>query len=260
MKWSSLYVAMGIGTALLFSPSWISTALTIAFILLALWKPKEAVFALLLYFPARPFIQTLQPDLKFIGDLTLVALLIRTAWDYRGRWRAFVKFTWYEYAFFAFLAVGAWAGSRLPTLDSHAILFQLRAFLITYAFYFIVRRLAIQREDVTRFLWITLGMATLVALHGLLEKLSLRELFLPESWSNRVIRANNASRIYGMLDNPNSLALYLSFGLGAGLALWRKVEPKWRWWIGIALCVIAGAWLLTYSRGTWIGVLLAVIV
>ena len=64
-----------------------------------------------------------------------------------------------------------------------------------------------------------------MSLHGLVEKLSLRQLLLPEEWKYKVLSATNAVRIYGLTGNPNSLALSLFFGI-IGIVYLQHVTSK----------------------------------
>ncbi|MDS8798250.1 hypothetical protein RLK21_00570, partial [Streptococcus pneumoniae] len=51
----------------------------------------------------------------------------------------------------------------------------------------------------------------MVIIQAITEKLSIRNMFLPESWEAMALSAKNRVRIYGMLGNPNVLGIYLMF-------------------------------------------------
>ena len=93
----------------------------------------------------------------------------------------------------------------------------------------------------------------IVSIHGLIEKLSMRQLLLPDVWKYKTLSATNAVRIYGLPGNPNSLALLLFFAIIAVFFL-KSVygKEKHRLFLNINLVLFLGVFILTYSRGTWI--------
>jgi O-antigen ligase len=68
-----------------------------------------------------------------------------------------------------------------------------------------------------------------------------------------LITAEGIGRVRGFYGSPNNLALYLGriLPLVVTIAVWGKAGRR-RWFYGIALVLMAGALLLTYSRGAWI--------
>lgn len=238
--------------ALLVPSTKIAYGVTLLLALFAFMLPKQAILFLLMYFPVRSFLVEVNPGLKLIGDVVIVVAFLRVVWDARSNPKSLFSFAVYEWAFIAFLLVGS-IGAYLNDVYIAAIVFQLRAFAITFLLVYIVKRLEITKADIRNFLILTVVMAVVLALQGLVEKLSMRSLLMPENWVNRQLSPNNASRIYGLANNPNVLAVY--FTIAGILAYYLKKlvqKTSVQWLLNIALVLLAGAWILTYSRGTWI--------
>jgi putative inorganic carbon (hco3(-)) transporter len=229
--------------------------------LYALISPKNGLLMLLLYFPTRPFLIEINPSLKMAGDLIILAAFASVAFAAirSGNWRSLFKFQIFEWAFFGFLLVGA-VSAYITGVPIGVIVFQLRAFVITYIVYYVVKRLDITKEDILKFLWTTFLMAILLSLHGLVEKMSLRSYLMPEKWVGRSLSYNNRVRIYGLIDNPNVLAVYLSMAVMLTIYLKQFYAGKTKLILNIGMILMLGVITLTYSRGTWIGFIIALAV
>ncbi len=122
-----------------------------------------------------------------------------------------------------------------------------------YLLYYTVSRMLLPEGWFQRLAWVTVWTSLIVSLHGLIEKLSMRQLLLPDVWKYKTLSATNFVRIYGLPGNPNSLALLLLFGILAVLFLQSIYKnEKYRWFLTINLVLFLGVFILTYSRGTWI--------
>jgi len=224
-------------------------------------SPKNGILLLLLYFPTRPFLIEINPSLKIAGDLIILAAFANVAWiAIRNKdFKSLFQFQIFEWAFFGFLAVGA-ISAFITGVDLGSIIFQIRAFVITYLVYFVVKRLDITKEDILKFLWTTFVMAIVLSLHGLVEKMSLRSYLMPEKWVGRSLSYNNRVRIYGLIDNPNVLSVYLSLAVMLTIYLKQLVASKTKLILTIGIILMLGVITLTYSRGTWIGFVIALAV
>jgi putative inorganic carbon (HCO3(-)) transporter len=60
-------------------------------------------------------------------------------------------------------------------------------------------------------------------------------------------------RLTGTLVHPNSLAMYVTFLLVPGVALWPRVSRTWRIPFAALLLLAAGLLLTTYTRAAWLG-------
>ncbi|MEZ7172907.1 O-antigen ligase family protein [Sporosarcina sp. OR05] len=246
-----------LAVALVIPNTLIAYAITLLLALAALLKPKQGILFLLIYFPLRSFLIEVNPALKLIGDLIIVFAFLRVVWDARKDWKSIFRFEVFEWAFIAFILLGV-ISAFLSDVMTTAIIFQIRAFVIMFLLLYIVKRLDITKQDILNFLYVTLFVTVVLIVQGLVEKMSLRTALMPESWVNRQLSANNRSRIYGLVNNPNVLAVYFTF---TGLLIYylKTMLPKskWQWVLNIILVVLAGTWILTYSRGTWIAFAIA---
>jgi putative inorganic carbon (HCO3(-)) transporter len=221
-------------------------------------RPKEGLLFLLTYFPTRAFLIEMCPSLKITGDLVAVAAFLRMVWDQRNDWKKMFQFSLFEWGFFLFILTGCVA-ALITGVSLGAIILQVRAFVITYLIFYTVKRLSIEKEDIHRFLWITFTMSMILSIQGIVEKVSLRTMLMPQAWVERYISPTNRMRIYGLINNPNVLAVYLTIAFICTLYLSTHVTKRMKWFLLICSVVIMGVWSLTYSRGTAIGLAIGLI-
>ncbi|MGD7043314.1 O-antigen ligase family protein [Jeotgalibacillus proteolyticus] len=234
-----------------FSYSIVGWIITLVFGILAFLRPVYGVTLLFIYLPIRPFLIEYNPAMRAIADLIIFVLMIKVLWNGRKSPKDLVDFKVWEYAFFAFLLVGA-VSAYLTGVSLVAIVFQLRSFVSFYLVYYVVRRLSIKKEDIVRLAWSLVFISIILIIQGIVEKLSVRSAFLPLAWEQLPLSAKNRIRIYGMLGNPNVFGIFLSFAFALFLYIRRFVQGKAVWGLNIMLALTAGLLILTYSRGTWI--------
>lgn len=244
---------------IIFDHSIVGYLITLGFAVYAFISPKNGLLLLFLYYTIRPFIIEFNPALKLVGDFAILLLLLKVLYTTRNDWKSWFRFSLFEYGYFAFLAVGV-ISAFLTGVTLEGIILQLRAFVLFYLVYYIAKRINITKEDVNKFLWTILMITLLLCIHGLIEKLSLRGWLLPESWANMPLSAVNRIRIYGLLGNPNSLGIFLSIVLVPILYLRSHLTGKMVWFMNISLVIMMGVWFMTYSRGTWIAIVVAIAV
>lgn len=244
----------------MFLPKMIGLVIVTAiFAVFSFLKPKQALLLLLLYVPIRPILIEMNSSLKLIGDVITFIVLFRVLLDTRKEWKSWFQFHLFEWGFFAFLIIGSFVG-LLMKVSPGSVIFQLRTFLIMYLLYFIVSRMKVEKKDFIDFAWVTIFVGFLISIHGIIEKLSLRQFLLPEAWSQKTLSATNIVRIYGMTGNPNSLAIFIGFAIVCVLYLLFEVKSTQRKLLHIALVLFSGILLLTYSRGTWIAFIVGLII
>jgi len=248
-------IFLPIAIVLLLLGAFIENNFIIAVIILAIFlytfmKYKEGLLLLFVYFPLRPTLIELNPSLKVIGDLMILALLLRVAFMYRREWKSLFRFQVFEVAFFIFLLIGAISAYVVSDVQVSAIIFQIRAFLLMYFVFYIVKRIEVTKEDLIRLCWTVLVMVLLIGLHGIIEKISLRTLLLPEAWVEMPLSSVNRIRIYGLLGNPNSLALFMSFSII--FLLYLREQISHRLIVNLVLLLSFSILVMTYSRGTWL--------
>lgn len=250
-----LYISIPLLAIALLLPSK-ATGLAVAaiFAIYTFVLPKNGLLLLLLYFPTRPFLIEINPSLKIVGDLIILAAFARVVLTHikKKEIKEIFQLHIFEWAFVLFCVVGA-VSAFITGVSVSAIIFQLRAFFITYLIYYAVKRLDITKQDISKFLWTTFIVAITLCIHGIIEKLSIRTMLMPERWTQRALSYNNRVRIYGLIDNPNVLAVYLSMAFVLTLYLKQFIIGKMNWLINIGLVLMFGVITLTYSRGAWIG-------
>ena len=241
-----------IGVALFLPTSITLVATSLFFALFAFFKPQQSLLFLVVYVSIRPLLVEVNPGLKLIGDLITVIAFGKLVLSSGRDWKSLFSFKWFEWAFFAFLIFGSVSGLMQNVLPA-SVLFQIRTFIIMYLLYYIVSRMLLPEGWYRRLAWVTVWTGFIVSIHGLIEKLSMRQLLLPDVWKYKTLSATNAVRIYGLPGNPNSLALLLFFAILAVFFL-KSVygKEKHRLFLNINLVLFLGVFILTYSRGTWI--------
>ncbi|MGG4013024.1 O-antigen ligase family protein [Bacillus smithii] len=253
-----LVMVLFVLVALFFPNSMIGLAVSLIVAALAFIRPKDGLLFLLIYFPTRAFLIEINPSLKIAGDLIAIAAFLRAVWDQRNDWKKMFQFSLFEWGFFLFILIGC-VSALITGVSVGAIIFQVRAFAITYLIFYTVKRLSIEKEDIHRFLWITFTMSMILSVQGIVEKVSLRTLLMPETWVERYISPTNQQRIYGLINNPNVLAVYLTLAFICTLYLSTLVSKRTKLFLLIGSVVMMGVWILTYSRGTAIGLAVGLI-
>ena len=248
-----ILVALAVIVIALFLPTSIALiASSLFFALFAFLRPQQSLLFLVVYVSIRPFLLEVNTGLKLIGDLITLVAFAKLVLSSGRQWKSLFTFKWFEWAFFAFLLFGSVIGLTQGVLLT-SVIFQLRTFIIMYLLYYTVSRMLLSENWLKQFAWITVWTSLIVSIHGIIEKLSMRTLLLPDVWKYKTLSATNSVRIYGLTGNPNSLGLLLLFGIIAILFLqYIYKSEKYKWFLMINLVLFLGTFIMTYSRGTWI--------
>ena len=252
-EWFEILGAMLVlAASTLLPPQIAQIATALFFVLFAFFKPFQSLVVLVPYVIFRSLLIELNPGLKLIGDLITVVVLFRLFLFNVKRFKTWFHFKPFEYLYFAFLIFGAAIGYK-NGVSLGAIVFQLRTFGVMYLLYYILSRSELPKNFLVKLAWVTVLSGTMIFIQGIVEKLSMRQLLMPEVWTKKVLSSTNFVRIYGMLNNPNSLALVLFFAICAVFFLrWVYKDNQFKWTLRIAQVAFFGMLLLTLSRGTWI--------
>ncbi|MBM7571364.1 O-antigen ligase family protein [Aquibacillus albus] len=244
---------LGIGLIL---PPFIALGLSTAFFAgIAWWKPKWVIPLLIIYFPFRPFLVEINEGLKYAGDLAifLLVLVFLLSAIRKKQWKSIFQLEIYEWAYILFCVVGAIA-ALITGVSLTAIIFQLRKFLTMYLLFYAVKRLGWNKQDLILNAKVIVGVGIVQSLHGYIEKLSQRNWLLPQAWEEMFVSPANADRIYGLIGNPNSMGMFMVVAIAATFMLLRVTKQN-IWYVPLAMFI--GTMLLTFSRGTLLGVLVA---
>lgn len=232
---------------------------TALFAVIAIINPKYAILALIVYFPIRPFLVEVNLGFRWAGDITIIFMLLNIVFMYRKNLLSLFKLRIFEWSYLVFCLFGA-AIAFNTGVSLAAIVFQVRAFLILFILFYIVKRINITKEDIQNFAWTSIATAIVVSGHGIIERISLRQWLLPEGWINQYISPTNIMRIYGLTGNPNSLALYITMVMILCLYLLPDLTGRAKIFAYSVLSLFSGVLLLTYSRGTWLAVAFAMVI
>ena len=224
---------------------------TIALTLLLVLKDKKSGLLLLfIYFPIRPFLIEMNSGFKLLGDILILFLFALTIIEYIRDKKPLSRLTNYLVTIGIILFCVIGSISALTTgVGLNAVIFQNRAFLITFLMVFIVGEAGFTRRDINRFVGVTIIMGSLLSLHGLIEFISSRTMFVPEAWENWNLSSVNEMRVYGLTANPNVLGTYLSICLFTTLYAYHTFR-KYKWALLTAAVFMLGVLCLTYSRGS----------
>ena len=248
-----LIAALLIVTGLLFDNSLLAFAVCALLAVFAFLNPNLGLMILLIVVPLRTFFIALNPAYKVIGDIIIVALLFKTFYNYRHDVKSLFKFQVFEIAFFAFIGIGVISAFISETSPSViAIIFQIRAYVLYYIVYYVVKRTNFEKVVIQKFAGITFVTAVIISLHGFVEKISDKTLLMPEAWTQWSLSVTNHVRVYGLLKGPNELALYLIIAFLISLYLLKFLSKKQSFLIYSGLSIIGTTFLLTYSRGAFL--------
>ena len=122
-------------------------------------------------------------------------------------------------------------------------------------------------EWITRLIIVMVAAGTLIAIGGIVEFLldfplwPSEEVVQRQGFSDVYIYNTQIRRVYFTLDSPTALANMLAMLLPLALALVVLFNQTWkRIFAGIAAVLLAACIILTFSRGIWVSVILALII
>ncbi|MDM5190553.1 O-antigen ligase family protein [Bacillus sp. DX4.1] len=251
---SILFVTLG----LFFSSPYTGLFISVVLAVSAFRDEKLGIAYLLLFIPMRPFLVAYNAGLKFIGLFIIISLLCKVFLQYRHSVSKLFSFHYFEIAYFLFCLFGAILGF-VNNVSLMAIMMQLHTLLLFYFVFYIATRISFHNDDLLFFAQTTFIASTIISIHGLVEKLSLRSIGLPEAWKELVLAPTNKIRIYGMIGGPNELALYLTLAFLISLCLLRNTSKQMKYLIYTGLTLIATTLWLTYSRGAFLTIIIFLI-
>lgn len=254
MEWLEIVVAALVLIAALMLPYSTQALIltTVFFAILAVVKPFQALVVLVPYVIFRTFFIEVNSGMGLVGDLMTFIVFVRLLlWNMKD-WKKWFYFKPFELFFFAFLIFGAVIGV-LNGVSIMAVIFQLRTFIIMYILYYIISRSQLPSNFLVKLAWITVFSGIILFVQGVVEKMWARQQWLPDTWAAKVLSSTNIVRIYGLANNPNSLALIIFFAIAATIFLrWVYGNEKYKIALVVAQVAFTGLLILTLSRGTWI--------
>ncbi len=252
-EWLEIVLAAAVMIAATLLPSSFTLISTsIFFALFAFFKPFQSLVVLIPYVIFRSLFTEFNTGMKLIGDLITIIVFFRILLLNLKQWKTWFYFKKFEWCFFIFLIFGAVIG-YFNGVSISAIIFQVRTFLIMYLLYYILSRSKLPKNFFVKLSWVTVFSGYALFIQGVVEKISLRRMWMPDAWSDKVLSSTNFVRIYGLVNNPNSLALVMFFAICAVFFLrWAYKEGQFKVILIISQIAFMGLLILTLSRGTWI--------
>lgn len=235
----------------------LAATLSIAFLILSIKRPAWAYGLILSLLPIYifrfPVLNIPTTALEVIVGVFLIGILIGN----------FNKDSWNRIV--ALKRVNIWVGffvlagviSTIYSPEPARALGQLKAFIIepVLMFYASITIFKARNDLETAFKFLFWA-AAIISLFGLVQYVT--HLFLPlRFWGN----GEEIKRITSIFEYPNAFALYLAPIFIFFLTLFsRGYDLGKKYWVAIALGVMAIALVLTYSRGAWLGVIAGIVV
>ncbi len=124
-------------------------------------------------------------------------------------------------------------------------------------FYFVVINTIRTKRAWLALIKVFLASALLVAIYGVIQNFT--GVSSTESWIDEEMFTDIKVRVYSFFNNPNVLGEFLVLTIPVMAALvWNNVREEHRTLFGIALILMAACMIFTWSRGAWLGMLIAV--
>lgn len=145
------------------------------------------------------------PIVKIVPDLMILSLFAWYAVTVRFRFRLLL----HDWLFLAFLAVASASSLLLNHIGILPIVFQIRSIGVFYILYFVVRNLRFGKREFTLLVDVLQVMTVVLFLFAAIEKITSKTVLFPEFVSEKILYVSNFARVYGLLANPNTYALFL---------------------------------------------------
>jgi O-antigen ligase len=135
----------------------------------------------------------------------------------------------------------------------------LRAMFQYYLLAVIIANAGLSREQVRRMLAVLCGLVAVLGLVGVIQWVI--KVPTPPEWVDMTERDLITTRAFGTMANPNTFGGYLVLFAAPLIALWTAPLKPWqRFGLVVALPLILGATLFTYSRSSWFALALALLI
>ncbi len=212
---------------------------------LVLEKPIAGLFALV-------FLAPLAPTMAMAGlsVLTLLSLVIKSVTDRNFRWR----YDGLGFLLLAFVMIYLFAAFSSFAMVKSLSIWAIYAVFI--AAYFLIINLIDNPGQLRQLLTTFVVSGLLVCLYGICQYLFGWD--TAQAWMDEEMFSDIKMRIYSTLENPNVLGEYILLVLPVAIGMFWTGRNVWEkiTYAGIS-AVLFGALILTFSRGCWVGLLVA---
>lgn len=170
---------------------------------------KYAFFVLIFFCIFIPFRSPISDftfsNVKALTDVLTISVLLWFVIDSKLR----LKFRLQDFLFLGFLGLAFISTVFVNNSSISVFIYQVRSIGMYYIFYFCIRNFGYgKKEFITILKVLQIVSFTLLAL-GIVEKISSKTLFFPESVSNAILYPSNFTRVYSMFYNPNTFGLFI---------------------------------------------------
>lgn len=225
----------------------ILSLLLFLFAVIAYFRPSWGLGIILSLLPTYLIRFTIQIPTTFLELLIVVFLFVVVVRMHKADWQKLARLKTANLAIGLFvLAAGL---STLISPDRLAALGQLKAFIIEPILLFYAALIVLKTEHDKRFVVRCLFLSAAgISLFGIVQYFTF--LLLPlRFWGS----GSEVTRIVGVFEYPNALALYLAPLIGFFAVLWQKRFELFhhRAWLTVGLVIMTLALILTFSRGAW---------
>lgn len=145
----------------------------------------------------------------------------------------------------------------INSFDAISSLRQVMVHISFIVFYFVVINTIRTKKVWLALVKTFLASALIVAVYGVIQNFT--GVSSTESWIDEEMFTDIKVRVYSFFNNPNVLGEFLVLTIPVMVALiWNKVREEHKTIFGISLLVMAACMIFTWSRGAWLGMLVAV--
>lgn len=124
-------------------------------------------------------------------------------------------------------------------------------------FYFVLINVIKTKKQWFALIKVFIFSAFIVAVYGLIQNFF--GVSSTDSWIDEEMFGDIKLRVYSFFDNPNVLGEFLVLTIPVAVALmWNKVREEHRVIFAVMLMCMVGCMIFTWSRGAWLGMLIAV--
>ena len=210
------------------------------------------IIILSIFMPLREFLSLyLGQFIKFIPDILVLLLLLY--YVIKNKFR--VKLNLIDILFLGFILIGL-----ISTLYNHSSIIgfiaQARSISVMYALFFLLRKIPLNEKKYIMIFKIIFYTSIAFLIIAVGESITDKHLFFPLEWAQSIRFETNFARVYGILNNPNTFAIYLLLIMIMAWFLTEKGKMKVNWlYYYLCLTVI----FLTSSRSTIILLIISII-
>lgn len=160
---------------------------------------------LAIFIPFREFMGTYINDyIKFIPDI----LILINLFTYLFINKFHFKLNYIDIFFLLFIGIGLLStvvnGSSIV-----GFIAQVRSISVMYCLFFLMRKIKLEKQQYNKILKLSLIISAIIIIIAIGEFLFDKRLFFPCEWAISIAYESNFNRIYGLLNNPNTFAIYI---------------------------------------------------